>query len=98
MEAWLDLFLQEVDQHVPIKQLTVKHKNQPRWMSPEILEEMKCRDRHKSLDNDDEYKVWRNKVIKMIQHAKLDMCPKYTNALLYILAPGPPRCMTQGQL
>ena len=70
MEAWLDLFLQVVDQHVPIKQHRVKYKNQPQWLSPEILEAMKCRDRHKSLDNDDEYKVWRNKVIKMIQHAK----------------------------
>ena len=70
MEAWLDLFLQVADQHVPIKQHRVKHKNQPQWLSPEILEAMKCRDRHKSLDNDDEYKVWRNKVIKMIQHAK----------------------------
>ena len=70
MEAWLDLLLQVVDQHVPIKQRRVKHKNQPQWLSPEILEAMKCRDRHKSLDNDNEYKVRRNKVIKMIQHAK----------------------------
>ena len=70
MEAWLYLFLQVVDQHVPIKQHRVKHKKQPQWLSPEILEAMKCRARHKSLDNDDEYKVWRNKVIKMIQHAK----------------------------
>ena len=39
-------------------------------MSPEILDAMKCRDRHKSLGNDDEYKVWQNKVIKLIQSAK----------------------------
>ena len=31
---------------------------------------MKCRDRHKSIGNDDDYKFWRNKVIKMIQNAK----------------------------
>ena len=31
---------------------------------------MKCRDRHKSLGNDDDYKVWQNKVIKLIQNAK----------------------------
>ena len=58
LEAWSDLFLQVVDKHVPIKQLRVKHKNQPQWMSPEILDAIKCRDRHKSLGNDDEYKVW----------------------------------------
>ena len=39
-------------------------------MSPKILDAMKCRDRHKSLGNNDEYKVWRNKVIKLIQSAK----------------------------
>ena len=49
MEAWLDLFTQVVDKHVPIKQHRVKHKTQPKWMSPEILDAMKCRDRHKAV-------------------------------------------------
>ena len=70
MEAWLDLFLQVVDKHIPIKQHRVKQKNQPQWLSPEILDAMKCRDRHKSIGNEDEYKLWRNKTIKMIQKAK----------------------------
>ena len=70
LEAWLDLFLQVVDKHVPLKQHRVKHKNQPQWLSSEILDAMKCRDRHKSLGNHDEYKVWRNKVIKLIQNGK----------------------------
>ena len=70
LEAWLDLFLQVVDKHVPLKQHRVRHKNQPQWLSSEILEAMKCRDRHKSLGNHDEYKVWRNKVIKLIQNGK----------------------------
>ena len=70
LEAWLDLFLQVVDKHVPLKQHRVKHKNQPQWMSPEILDAMKCRDRYKSLGNEENYKVWRNKVIKLIQSAK----------------------------
>ena len=70
LEAWLDLFLQVVDKHVPLKQHRVRHKNQPQWLSSEILDAMKCRDRHKSLGNHDEYKVWRNKVIKLIQNGK----------------------------
>ena len=70
MDAWLDLFLQVVDKHVPIKQHRVKHKNQPEWMSAEILEAIKCRDRHKSLGNEDDYKTWRNKVIKLINNSK----------------------------
>ena len=70
MEAWLDLFLQVVDKHVPVKQHRVKHKTQPQWMSPEILDAIKCRDRHKSVGNDTEYKIWRNKVIKLIHNSK----------------------------
>ena len=70
VEAWLDLFLQVVDKHIPMKEHRVKHKNQPQWMSPEILDAIKCRDRHKSLGNTDEYKFWRNKVTKLIQNAK----------------------------
>ena len=70
VEAWLDLFLQIVDSHVPVKQHKVKHKTQPQWMSPEILDAMKCRDRHKSVGNDTEYKIWRNKVIKLINNSK----------------------------
>ena len=70
LEAWLDLFLQVVDKHVPIKQHRVKNKIQPQWMSPEILDAIKCRDRHKSLRNEDDYKIWRNKVVKLIQNAK----------------------------
>ena len=56
--------------HVPIKRHRIKHKNQPQRMSPEILHTMKCRDRHKSLGNDDDHKVWRKKVNKLIQNAK----------------------------
>lgn len=52
------------------KQHRVKHKNQPQWMTPEILEAMKCRERHKSLNNIHEYRFWRNKVTKLISDAK----------------------------
>ena len=72
LEAWLDLFLQVVEQHVPIKQHRVKRKNQPDWISPEILDVIKTRDRHKSLGNMDDYKFWRNKVISLIKRAKRD--------------------------
>ena len=60
MEAWLNLVSQVVDKHVPIKQHRVKHKTQPQWMSLEFLEEMKRRDRHKAVGNENEYMIWRN--------------------------------------
>ena len=70
MEAWLDLFLQVVDKHVPIKQHRVKHRTQPQWMSSEILDAIKCRDQYKSVGNEIEYKIWRNKVVKLIHNSK----------------------------
>ena len=41
---------------MPIKQHIVKRNNQPDWISPEILDTIKTRDRYKSLENTDEYK------------------------------------------
>lgn len=70
LESWTDLFLQVVNKNIPIKQHRVKHKNQPEWLSPDILEAIKTRDRHKSLGNENEYKYWRNKVNKLIRKAK----------------------------
>ena len=67
LEAWLDLFLHVVEQHVSIKQHRVKCKNQPDRISPETLYDIKTRDRHKSLGNN---KFWRNKVISLIKKLK----------------------------
>ena len=39
-------------------------------MAPEILDAIKCRDRHKSLGNKNNCKIWRTKVIKLIQNSK----------------------------
>ena len=49
LATWSDLFLDVVDANVPIKQHRVKRKNQPQWITPELLESIKTRDRHKSL-------------------------------------------------
>ena len=59
-KSWLYLFSQVVDKHVPIKQHRVKHKTQPPWMSSDILEAMKCSDRHKVVGIEDEHMIWRN--------------------------------------
>ena len=70
LETWTDLFLEAMDKNVPIKQHRVKHKNQPQWITPDILDAIKSRDRHKSLGNDSEYKYWRNKVTQLIKESK----------------------------
>lgn len=80
MEAWSDLFLEVVDRNVPLKQHRVKHKNQPQWITPDILDAMKCRDWHKSLGNDNEYKTYRNKVTSIIKKAKQEKYKTYIEA------------------
>ena len=77
LEAWTDLFLQVVDKNMPIKQHRVKRKNQPEWLTPDIIDAMKTRDRHKSLQNENEYKWWRNKVNKLIKESKKNQYQTY---------------------
>ena len=77
LEAWTDLFLEVVDKNVPLKQHRVKRKNQPDWITPDILDAIKCRDRHKSLGNENQYKYWRNKVVTLIRKAKQDKYQTY---------------------
>ena len=66
-----------VDKNIPIKHHRVKRKTQPEWLSPDILDAMKTRDRHKALGNDTEYKSWRNKVNKLIKQSKKDQYQTY---------------------
>ena len=77
LEAWTDLFLEVVDKNIPIKKHRVKRRTQPDWISADILDAMKTRDRHKSLSNDNEYKYWRNKVNKLIKEAKKNQYQTY---------------------
>ena len=62
--------LKVVDSHLPVKQHRVKNKRQPKWLTPEILDAVKTRDQFKSINNDQQYKIWRNKVTKLINDSK----------------------------
>lgn len=77
LEAWSDLFLEVVDKNIPVKQHRVKRINQPEWLSPDIHDAIKSRDRHKSLGNENEYKYWRNKVTKLIKESKKNQYQTY---------------------
>lgn len=70
LDAWNYLFIDVVDQHIPIKKHRVKHKNQPRWLTPEIIDSIKTRDRYKAIGDDDQFKLWRNKVSSLIRKSK----------------------------
>ena len=77
LEAWTDLFLQVVNKNIPIKHHRVKRKTQPNWLSPDILDAMKTRDRHKALGNDTEYKSWGNKVNELIKQQERSISDIY---------------------
>ena len=77
LNAWTDLFLEVVDANVPIKQHRVKRKNQPEWITSDLLDAMKTRDRHKSLGNETEYRHWRNKVTTMLRESKQEKYQTY---------------------
>ncbi|MCU7800728.1 MAG: hypothetical protein KZQ70_11410 [gamma proteobacterium symbiont of Lucinoma myriamae] len=77
LDAWTDLFLEVVDNNVPIRQHRVKHKNQPRWLTHEILDAIKVRDRHKALGLENDYKIWRNKVTHLIRQSKKEKYETY---------------------
>ena len=69
-ETWSTLFCETVDKHLPLRQHRVKHKQQPKWLTADIIDAFKTRDRFKSLNNQAQYKIWRNKVSKMIKSSK----------------------------
>ena len=70
VETWSSLFCDIVDKHLPLRQHRVKCKQQPKWLTADIIDSIKTRDRFKSLNNQEQYKIWRNKVSKMIKASK----------------------------
>ena len=70
VDTWSHMFLSIVDKHLPLKSHRVKYKQQPKWMNPEIIDAIKTRDRYKSLNNDNQYKILRNKVASLIKQSK----------------------------
>ena len=70
VETWSNLFCEIVDKHLPLRQHRVKRKQQPKWLTADIIDAFKTRDRFKSLNNQEQYKIWRNKVSKMIKASK----------------------------
>ena len=56
VSAWKSLFLEVLDKHAPIKSHRLKKKYQPDWLSPEILDCMKERNKCKINGNITAYK------------------------------------------
>lgn len=70
LDTWTSMYLEIVDKHLPLRKHRVRHKQQPKWLTPDIIDAMKTRDQYRSLNNEVQYKIWRNKVLKLIKKSK----------------------------
>ena len=70
VSAWMTLFTETLDKHAPIKSHRIKRKYQPDWLTPEILDLIKDRNKCKLNGNMEGIKILRNKVTAMIDIAK----------------------------
>ena len=73
VQVWNLLFLEIVNKHAPLKQHRVRKEHQPEWLSPEIIDSIKERNKHKINGNRNSYIFFRNKVSSMIRTAKSKM-------------------------
>ena len=65
--------MEAVNKHTPLKQHRVKKGHQPECLSPEIIDNIKERNKRKLNGDQDGYVFFRNKVSSMIKTAKNNM-------------------------
>ena len=68
--AWTSLFTEVLDKHAPFKSHRIKRKYQPEWLTSEILDLIKERNRYKLNGNMDAYRTLRNNVSALIAISK----------------------------
>ena len=68
--AWTSLFTEVLDKHATIKSHRIKRKYQLEWLTSEILDLIKERNRYKLNGNMDAYRILRNKVSASIAISK----------------------------
>ena len=71
------------DKHLPLKQHRVKRQQQPKWLTGEIIDAIRTRERYKSINDKEQYKIWRNKVCSMIKQSKKHQFSEILNENAY---------------
>ena len=56
VETWSSLFKNIADKHLPLKQHGVKRQHQPKWLTGEIIDAIRTRERYKSINDNKQYK------------------------------------------
>ena len=70
VSVWNYLFLETLKKHAPMNNYIIKKKYQSDWLTPEILDAMKERNKYRLNGNIEMYKVLRNKGSGLIVNSK----------------------------
>ena len=69
LDYFSDIFNSVLSKHAPEKKRRVKRSKQPNWMTSDISNAIRTRDRYK-VQNTEQYRFWRNKTKSLIQNSK----------------------------
>ena len=72
LDTWEKLFMEGLNMHAPLPERRVKRPRQPGWLTEEITDVKDKRDSLKQSRDFPNYKLWRNKVVRMLKEAKAD--------------------------
>jgi len=70
LTVWQSLFMPIVNKHAPIRRRRVKQKTKPCWITPDIMEAMKIRDKLKKDKKIEEYTVQKKKKSVFVKNSK----------------------------
>ena len=70
LEAWYAFFTDTINKHAPVKTHRIKNHIQPDWLTADILDKMKERDKLKKHGDFEKYKELRNQISSLIEESK----------------------------
>ena len=70
LDTWMQIYSDILNKHAQVKNRRVKCIKQPEWLTDEIKQTIKMRDRSKQLHDMINYRQYRNKVVHLIRDAK----------------------------
>ena len=70
LSHWIDLFLDVINKHAPLKKKPVKQQTLPPWLNTDIKQAMLLRDKCRKQKKFVEYKQQRNRVNYLMREAK----------------------------
>lgn len=74
-----EIFIPVINKHAPLRRKRVQHQTLPGWLSGEIVEAMKARDKAKKQKNYKLFKTLRNRVSTLVRDAKKKHFSKLIN-------------------